>query len=286
MRNFQNGDEFDPSALPPVPTLFGRRATSILMYLAVHPGCSAQDLRTAMGMTATGWNKCRRRLLRHKLVVGKYNSYQINPSFRGHIFLRRTLRAMARTYGVIPVRKGYRIAKLSAMRGNKCLDFPDELFESRRRAHVLMALVGLGEAYAWEISEALRIQRDVARLNLLALEKEGVVISRWQHPARACRINPEFPGADSLVTLMRRMALRRPWITAGVQNAFLRREMLLETADARDRALISSLRPPAMTLFTVQRERAEIARRAFMPLKPGPREVPFRARPLPPTRPR
>ena len=245
--------------------LFGAGATPLLMYIALHAGCTTSELKRALDVR--DWFLRRQRLQCYGLIVG-YRRNWLNPNLRHRFFLTQLLQRLARDCGL------YRLSNskkqgLTKYRLPEKHTIPLEIFTVPNRGRILLLLAAVGEAYGNEITKALAMQkhREVA-LQLKKLETEGVLRSRMVAYTRLYSFEPDFCAHRELVELLHRWAAYRQDIVAAANGVFLRREHILATGNASMRRMIAAIKPVQRSVTGVRRVRALKIRRKFTPFVP------------------
>jgi DNA-binding IclR family transcriptional regulator len=93
----------------------------------------------------------------------------------------------------------------------------DDLFGSRVRTDVLVAIARLRDSYISEISRVLDLQPTEVRRAVSSLERAGAVGSRLVGRARIVQLEPRYWGAGELYALLLRLSelprLRERWVS-------------------------------------------------------------------------
>ena len=86
------------------------------------------------------------------------------------------------------------------------LDRPVQLFGSRNRSAVLMALRLLGETYPSELASMLGLRLFTVQSILASLESEAVVVSQLMGRTRKVTLNPRYFASRELAALLWKLA--------------------------------------------------------------------------------
>jgi DNA-binding transcriptional ArsR family regulator len=213
------------------PVLLGEGGTAILMYLALNRGATARQIRDVVGLKNGAFHKRMERLRRMRLVVGEW-WYQIPTDLRNEKQLVLFLRALGVAYGMSGNRGTYGERNKVARDDRVIKPTPEAIFGNVNRTRILIAVAALNESYALELHQALRIHLPSVRRALEDMRIEGVLTRREVGRAACYALNPEYPGAEDLLTYLRLECKAEPTMVAGV-NAALARRVEVERAGRR-----------------------------------------------------
>jgi DNA-binding IclR family transcriptional regulator len=87
------------------------------------------------------------------------------------------------------------------------MDTPPELFGSKPRSEILIAVALLGDTFPRELSRTLGLPLITVQRILNALERQGVLASRLIGNTRLFSLNERMYGASELKTFLRKYAL-------------------------------------------------------------------------------
>jgi hypothetical protein len=85
------------------------------------------------------------------------------------------------------------------------LDRTPELFGTRNRTNVLVAIRMLGETYPSELAATLGLRLYTVQTILASLEREAVLVSRMLGRTRRVALNPRYFGYKELDALLWKM---------------------------------------------------------------------------------
>jgi DNA-binding transcriptional ArsR family regulator len=204
------------------PIVLGDGTTSLLMFLAMNRGATALQIQAALEIKKGSFHTRMRRLRESGVIVGTY-WYQINTSLRNEKALVLFLRALAEAHGMTWIRGTYGERTTVARADRVFVPPPRELFGTRNRTRILMALAALHESYVKELHEVLRIHKPSVRNALEQLRIEGVLRLRDVGRLKSYSLDPTYPGAEHLLTFLRLECKAEPAMTAAVNAALARR---------------------------------------------------------------
>jgi len=238
-----------PTGSPAFPIIFGLRRTAVLMYIAVHPGCSARDIMAGTGISFCRWTHARKFLQKLGLLMCGPHEYHIHQRIQCRSWLTRFLRAQGAAHGLEPVRRAFRVVASRRAAKGTLRPLPDLLFYGAKRAPILLTLASVGECYGREAALATGMTEANAIRQLKCLEIEGIVSSRIVGRARLFSLNGEYPGGSDLRTILRSMGRMRPSISAGVSAIMMHRCAIMKSGPARARSVVLEIRRPAKVVW-------------------------------------
>ncbi len=225
----------------PMSTLFGHGSTEMLMFIALNPGCTGRKIRAALNLGENGpWTRAIR-LRRLGLLYGHYR-YQINPNLDYRRYLVHFLRALGIASGFAEKHAKSRMLNNMAREDPPiAAPLPDCLFGTEARTKVLMFLASIEESYNFEMHHVLSMHDWPLLQHFRALTAEGVVRKRVFRGVKMFNLDPTYPAASELRTILRYMAGERKYMIGALNAALLRRERLRQTSDPGHKEIIENL---------------------------------------------
>jgi hypothetical protein len=240
------------------PVLFGAGATSVLMYLALHPKAKATEVREALEISPCAFQRRIERLRDMKVIVGDWH-YAINTGLRHEVELVRFLRLLGCAYGMKSAPNGRGARKPQLRNAHPAAPMPPDLFGTKNRSRILMLVAALGETYLQEMHAVLGVDTMSLTQRLPEFVVEGVLRMRVVKRVKCYSLEAAYPGAAWLRTYLRREATASPEIVRAANNALARRLEVERTGTNRERNVFADLYADGMaggaTIWGVQRER-------------------------------
>jgi len=231
------------------PVLFGLAATSVLIYVACNSGCRQYEISRYIYLEQPVLSEVIQRLQRIGLItrVPRRGRYRVNPELRGKRFLLPFLRAMGLAFGMPQSCRRVSNKNLQA----RARKLPCELFAGRRRTDVLVLIALLDEVYENELHLAMGVHSRIVAQALDTLIADGVIRRRNVRTVKPYSLNPLFPGAPHLWSLLREVGRQRSDLRAMVLRIYLRRAFREDHSSKA--GLVNFMRSPKRSIHGVQK---------------------------------